>query len=134
MSYRGFCQLCGKPLAGKQRKWCSEACRLRFVRSNGNERVQTGIERESSRFERELNGFKRESNGFAITIGVVIEYDHHGFDAAYDGWKIRSIIGPAIKKLVTEAMRAINHRWKYQITYLDVKHHRPQPYLWDKEE
>jgi len=64
----------------------------------------------------------------------VIEYDHHGWDSERDGWLVKHEFGERLKRLISEAMRAVNHRWSYEIVVLEVKNHRPAPFKWDNEE
>lgn len=59
---KGKCLACEKPLTGKQRYWCSQACRHWLDRQS--ERESNANERESSGFERESSGLEQKSGSF----------------------------------------------------------------------
>ena len=134
MMIRGYCVGCDSPLRGKQRKWCSEACRKRTERASANRPGLTGNVRELGEFVRKSSANVRKPSGFGVTISVVIEYDHNGWDANYDGWRLKSEFGRRLNKLIEDAMEVVNHRWTYEVSHSEVRHHRPEPFKWDDGE
>lgn len=67
-----FCASCSKTLTGKQRLFCSDACRTRYNRHN--DRKSTAFDRELTANQPEINRFTNKRS-FDVTLTIWFESD-----------------------------------------------------------
>lgn len=113
---RGYCQGCGLPLTGKQRKWHSDACRMRYKRtmaSSGSFAPGSALGSDV----RQSFGNVRVSfdNGQKNTIQarIVIEYDTQGFEAEWDGFVVKTELPAHLKRFLAQILRELFPHWKF---------------------
>lgn len=121
---RGFCQACDKPLTGKQRKWCSDACRMRYKRtaaSSGPFGPGSGL----GSGVRQSFGNVRISfeNGEKNTIQarIIIKYDSQGWEAEWDGFVIKTELRSHLRQFLGEILQELFPRWKFGGIEVEVK-------------
>jgi hypothetical protein len=108
---------CGKPLRGKQNKFASDACRMRYNRGcSQREQNRSEIVRESFAFDRESFGNRSlytNKREFAITFTVVFASDHK--PGEWDIGLIDTSIKAEIAQIIKNYLEYVHQDWKITV-------------------
>jgi hypothetical protein len=116
---RGYCVACDKRLVGKQRLFCSDACRKRYKRLSAQYPTLTENRPVSDLIARESSVLIRDGPGIAVIM--VIGYNHHGKTHESDGWAIKSQFGKELQKVALETLKRLFYDWEFKIIKCDVQ-------------
>lgn len=113
------CLTCDKLLTGKQRKFCSDACRQRHDRLTANNPDMTANQPVTSLNDRKLTAFDREST--AIVVIMVIKYNDHGLTHESDAYAVKSLFAREIQQAALQSLRGLFYDWEFKIKSIDVR-------------
>lgn len=111
-----ICQQCGNQLSGKQRLFCSEACRKRYDRAGqaGQKNGQTvsAIVRELGGNVRKLSGF---SNNRMFEVRVTVRFSSNQPPGEWDYGLINEYLRARIAKIVHMVIREEHADWQIRV-------------------
>lgn len=117
-----YCQACDKPLTGKQRKYCSDACRMRFNRSVRSQMLENSSENEQGIIK--SFGVIRESFGNqpeqTILITLLVEYDTNGYETERDGWVIKTLFRGELMRWVGQTLTTEMPKWSFKVKKINL--------------
>lgn len=115
----GFCVACDKSLTGRQKYYCSEACRKKYKRLSVLYPALSGMRPASQAFVRDASGFVRDASGIAVII--VIKYNHHNRTHESDGYAIKSQFGKEMQQMALQSLKRLFPGWDFEIKRFDVQ-------------
>ena len=121
---RGFCQGCDKPLTGKQRKWCSDACRMRVKRTAANSGTFSPGSGLVSEVRQSFGNVRISfANGQKNTIqaGIIISFDSQGWEAEWDGFVIKTELKNHLRQFLGQILRELFPKWQFGWIEIEIR-------------
>lgn len=95
------CVSCSKPLTGKQRQFCSDACRTRYNRRDRKSTGLTGFYRELTENQPKINRFtNKRSFDLKLTVKIDSDLQPGEWDAGLIDGNIRAKIAQIVREML----------------------------------
>jgi len=120
LRYR-YCVGCDKPLKGKQRKWCSDACRTRLNRWIANQPGKTANQPGINDFVRKSTGKDRKSTGNRIVIVAIVEFDDNDRQHEWDGYTLKTVVKQHLMAYLRDLLAEQFPYWTFKRINLTTK-------------
>ena len=120
MVKRGYCYACDKPLSGKQRRWCSDACRKRVERLSDN--PGSSENRPQNNTDVRLSSeFVRVPSANEIIIEVVVRYNDNGYQFEYSGFTIKHQFREELERFIRQKLLESITQWTFEVVKVEVR-------------
>ena len=109
---RSFCITCDKVLEGKQRFYCSDACRKRYKRWSENHPGMSANETVLSQNRPGLSGNRPQKR---IILTVEVEYETNGYETGREGWVIKQAVRTQTVSELLKWLKENRPQWTFTV-------------------
>lgn len=108
-----FCRVCDKPLIGKQRLFCSEACRKRYARSGQS---TTAFVLELAGNGRKLSGNVRDfSNNRTFQVQYTVTFRSNLPGGEWDAGLLNDFMKHRVARIIYEVLIYEHPDWQIEV-------------------